>query len=132
MHDEDSLAYVKGLMSQDRFAAHSGAELVEVSEGHAVAKMKLQDFHFNGLGVVHGAATFTVADFVFAAACNAYGSPAVAININMAFMKGVKGHELTAEAREVSKSRKIGHYEITVTDDEGDIAAVMHGVAYRK
>lgn len=128
----DNIAYVKDLMSKDRFAEYNRAILTEVSEGYAVARMKLEPFHLNGLGVVHGAATFTVADFAFAAACNSYGSPAVSINNNMCFIKGVKGKELIAEAREVSRSRKIGNYEIRVTDDEGDLVAVMQGVAYRK
>ena len=123
---------VRELLSQDRYAAHTGVELVEVSEGHAVARLELRDIHFNGFEVVMGGAIFTLADFAFAAACNSHGIPAVALGVNMAFMKGGRGKVLTAEATEISKTKRTGHYQMVVTDDEGDVVAQMHGIAYRK
>lgn len=123
---------VRELLSQDRYAEHTGIELVEVSEGHAVARLELKDIHFNGFKVVMGGAIFTLADFAFAAACNSHGAPAVALGVNIAFMKGGKGNVLTAEATEISRTKRTGHYQMIVTDEEGDVVAQMHGIAYRK
>jgi len=123
---------VRELMSKDLFAKHSNVELVEVGEGRAVARMEVHDYHYNGFQVVMGGAIFTLADFAFAAACNSYGIPAVALGVHIAFMKGGKGNILTAEATEISKTKRTGHYQMIVTDEEGDVVAQMHGIAYRK
>ena len=52
---------------KDVFAQHCGVELIEAGEGTAKAKLTLQDYHHNGMGITHGAAIFTLADFTFGA-----------------------------------------------------------------
>jgi acyl-CoA thioesterase len=74
---------VKNLMSKDQFAKHSGIELLDVSKGTAKARMQIKKEHLNGIGIVHGGAIFTLADFVFAAASNSHGILAVAINVSI-------------------------------------------------
>ncbi|MDQ1331332.1 MAG: acyl-CoA thioesterase, partial [Thermodesulfobacteriota bacterium] len=64
----------------DRFAGHSGIELLELSEGRAKAVMEIKRHHLNAVNSVHGGAIFTLADFVFAAASNSRGTVDVAIN----------------------------------------------------
>lgn len=117
---------------KDRFAAHSGIELLEIVEGRAKAKMPIQDCHRNGVGTVHGGAIFTLADLVFAAASNSYGTVAVAINAGIWFVKAAKDGVLYAEAREVSQNPKLAVYAIEVTDDAGDLIAKFEGMVYRK
>jgi len=123
---------VKELFKRDRYAAHSGIELLEVTPGGARARMKLQPFHFNGLGTAHGGAIFTLADFVFAAACNSHGTVAVAVNASISIMKATTAGTLLAEAREVSKNFKLGNYTVEIKDEAGEIIALFHGLAYRK
>ncbi|MGE5293409.1 MAG: PaaI family thioesterase [Solirubrobacterales bacterium] len=117
---------------KDRFAAHSGIELLEIVEGRAKAKMPIQDCHRNGVGTVHGGAIFTLADLVFAAASNSYGTVAVAINAGIWFVKAARDGALYAEAREVSQNPKLAVYAIEVTDDAGDLIAKFEGMVYRK
>ena len=38
----------------DRFARHCGIELTAVEPGCAKAQMVIQDYHRNGVGIVHG------------------------------------------------------------------------------
>lgn len=123
---------IKKLFKNDKFAEHNGIELVEVSEGSAKAKMEINENHLNGIGIVQGGAIFTLADFTFGAAANSYGSVAVAINVNISYMKSSKSGTLFAEAREISKNPKLGTYTIDVTDDNGEIIAIFQGMAYRK
>ena len=59
---------VRQLLSKDRYARHSGIELVDVGPGTATVRMRIVDEHRNGVGMVHGGAIFTLADFAFAAA----------------------------------------------------------------
>lgn len=117
---------------RDKFAEHCGIELLEVSSGHARAKMHLKEHHLNGLRMAHGGAIFTLADLTFAAACNSHGTVAVAINANVSFVKAVNKGTLYADAREVSISPRISSYTIHITDDSKDIVAIFQGMAYRK
>lgn len=123
---------IKQLFKNDKFAQYNGIELLEVSEGSARAKMEINKNHFNGIGIVQGGAIFTLADFTFGAAANSYGTVAVAINVNISYMKSSKGGTLFAEAREISKNPKIGTYTIDVTDEDGELIAIFQGMAYRK
>jgi acyl-CoA thioesterase len=124
---------VKALLKQDRYARHSGIELLDVSEGSAKVAMTIGKEHLNGVGIVHGGAIFTLADFAFAAASNSHGTVAVAINANISFMKAAKLNEtLTAEAKEVSINPKLATYQVDVTNGDGDVVASFHGMVYRK
>lgn len=116
----------------DRYAAHSGIELLEVKPGYARARMPLSAMHLNGLDIAHGGAIFTLADFAFALASNSHGTIAVAINTNLTIMKATKAGTLWAEAREVSKNPRLGNYTVEVRDDAGDLVALFQGLAYRK
>ncbi len=127
-----TMKHIRDFFDRDALAAHLGIELLDVSPGKAVARMQLQDHHLNGLGTVHGGATFTLADFAFAAASNSHGNVAVALNATISFVKAVSTGVLTAEAVEVSASRKIGTYTVNVTDESGQIVAVFQGMVYRK
>jgi len=103
----------------DRFAQHSGIELLEIAPGYAKAKMEVTDSHLNGVDVVHGGAIFTLADLAFAAASNSHGTVAVAMT-------------LYAEAREVSRNPKLATYSIAITEESGDTIATFEGMVYRK
>jgi len=122
----------KFFVDNDQFARHSGIELLSVSPGQARAKMTLHPYHWNGVQMAHGGAIFTLADFAFAAASNSHGTLAVAVNVNITFLKAASTGTLWAEAREVSKSFKLGSYTIEVKDDQGELVALFQGLAYRK
>ena len=120
------------ISKNDKFAKHIGIELLEASEGHATAILKIGRQHLNAVNIVHGGAIFTLADLVFAAASNSHGTVAVAINVTISYLKAAAGGTLTAEAREVSRNRKLATYSIRVTDDGGDLVASFQGMVYRK
>jgi len=118
---------------RDRLAVHLGIELLEVSEGRSVARMKITDCHLNGVDVGHGGAIFTLADLAFAACSNSHGTVAVAVNISISYLRPAReGDLLTATAEEVSMSPKISTCLITVTNQAGDKVALFQGMAYRK
>jgi len=117
---------------RDRFAAHTGIKLEEVSPGYARVSMAVEDYHLNGMNMVHGGAIFTLADFAFAAAANAAGQATVSISASISFMKSSRGKILTAEAREVSASRRVVYYQMDVFDEEKVLLARMNGVGFRK
>ncbi|NPE27744.1 PaaI family thioesterase [Methanococcoides sp. SA1] len=123
---------IKEFFKMDKFAEHVDIELMEVSEGHAKAKMDIHEHHLNGVGIVQGGAIFTLADFAFAAAANSHGTVAVAINANISFVTSTKSGTLYAQANENSKNPKIATYTVDITNAEGNSIAIFQGMAYRK
>ncbi len=120
------------LVRKDKFAERCNVELLSVGPGQARAKMVLQPHHWNGVGTAQGGAIFTLADFAFAAASNSHGAIAVAVNVNITFMKAAVTGTLWAEAREITRNFKLGTYTVEVKDDQGDLVALVQGMAYQK
>ncbi|NLG48981.1 MAG: PaaI family thioesterase [Chloroflexi bacterium] len=123
---------IRAFMRRDRFALHTGIELLEVEEGRAKARLILQPHHLNGVRIAHGGAIFTLADLAFAAASNSYGTVAVGINVSISYVKAVSEGALLAEAQETSRSSRLATYTVRVTDEAGDLVAIFQGMVYRK
>jgi len=128
----NTLSQWKERMENDQFAKHNGIEMIEAYLGYARVKMGIKPYHLNGVGIVHGGAIFTLADFAFAIAANSREQVAVAINVSIAFVKAVKQGTVYAEARELSVNRKLGVYQVDVVDDSKELLASFQGMAYRK
>ena len=76
----------------------------------------------------HGGYIFTLADSAFAFACNSYNQNAVAQHNDITFCApGRKGDRLTARAVEVVRNGRSGVYDVTVTNQDGTVIAVMRG-----
>ncbi len=119
-------------LGNDPFARHSGMELVSVEPGRATVRMRLEPCHRNALGGVHGGAIFTLADSAFAAASNSHGPLAVAVNVNISFVKAPSSGFLIATAREIALNPKLGNYTVEVRDERDILIAVFQGLVYRK
>ena len=128
----EAIERVKKFIQNDRFAKYIGIELLDVSRGSAKARMKIEDHHLNAANVVHGSAIFGLADLVFAVASNSHGKISLGINLSVSYVKAAREGILFAEAKEVSKNSKLGTYAIEVTDEAGDIIAILQGTVYRK
>lgn len=120
------------IFSQDRYAALSGIEIVDVGEGFCSARMNIEDKHLNSVNIVHGGAIFTLADLAFAVASNSRGMVALAINAHISFLQAVTGGTLTATATEVEEPGRLGSYDVVVADENGNKIAVFSGMVYRK
>ena len=121
------------LMEKDALARHLGIKLLEIRPGYARGVMEVSPELLNGVGVTHGGAIFGLADVVFAAASNSHGPVALALNVNIQFLKttGV-GAVLTATAREENLTRKTGLYRMEVRDQDGEVIALAEGLVYRR
>lgn len=122
---------LKDFFVNDRFAAMIGAELMEVSEGYAKARMQVTPEHLNATGYCQGGALFTLADLAFAAAVNSHHQVTVAISSNMTYVSNVQGGWVYAEAREVVDHHKIPYCEVRVTGEDGKLLAILNSSAYR-
>ncbi len=123
---------IKEFLKKDRLSELLGVKLLEVSNGKAKAGLVINTEHLNGLGIAHGGAIFSLADFAFAAASNSHGNIAVGINANINFVKAAGKGLLIADAFEVSRSCKLATYTVNITDTENDLIATFQGTVYRK
>jgi len=134
MNEQETAVAVHRFMSdRDQLARHLGIELVEVRPGYARTTMRMAPHLTNGHGILHGAAVFALADVAFAAACNSSGQTALALSMDIHFVATPKPVAvLTAVAEEIRRGGRTALCRMTVTDDEENLIAELHGMAYRK
>jgi len=123
---------IQEFFKDDRYAALSGIELLEVKPGWAKTKMEIKDMHLNAGNVVQGGAIFTLADYAFAAAVNAYGNLAMSVETSIRYFKGVGTGTLFAEAKAIHIHKKLATFEVTVTNEKEELIALFTATAYRK
>ena len=124
-------AFVKSV-GEEPFARLMGIRLAEVGEGYAVCEMEYGEAMDNLHGTAHGGAVFSLIDEAFEISSNSHGTVAVALNMNVTYIKPAKKNSmLRARSQEISRGRKTASYHITVEDNEG-LIAVCQALVYRK
>ncbi len=122
----------KSFFAQDRYAALTGIEIIEFGKGYCKARLTIEDKHLNAANVVQGGAIFTLADLAFAVASNSHGQLALAINVNISFLSSKSSGILYATATELCEPKRLGAYDVLVTDEQEKIIARFNGMVYRK
>jgi acyl-CoA thioesterase len=129
----DLQRFMEFINSKDRFAFSNGMKVTEVKPGYAKSTMTIEERHLNGVDIIQGGALFTLADLAFAAASNAHGLVAVALDASISFFRpGLVGDTLYAEAREVNITARTGRYQVDIKNSSGKLIAQFNGTAYRK
>lgn len=123
---------LKEFFEKDRFAAVCGIEIMDMNPGNARCLMKITENHMNAYGTVMGGAIFTLADYTFGVAANCHGTVGVIMNVLINYLKPGTGSVLYASAKEISRSRSSGVYQILVTDKDDIIIATASGTCYFK
>ncbi len=119
-------------MQNDRFSSWLGIKVLAFSEGSCKLSMNIRDEMLNGFDIVHGGVTFAFADSALAVASNSYNKLSVALETSITFTAPVKcGDQLTAVANEISKTNKIGVYNILITNQNKVTVGVFKGTVYR-
>ena len=91
----------QAMWSRDNATHALGMELISVTPGHAVLRMKVRSDMVNGHHICHGGLIFTLADSAFAYACNSYNLNTVASACSIDFLApGREGEVLEATALE--------------------------------
>ncbi len=120
------------LYERDRASQSLGMHISAMRPGFARLTMKVRADMVNGHELCHGGLLFTLADSAFAFACNSYNESTVAAAGSIDFLLGARlGDELTAEARELWRSKRNGLYEIVILNQRGERVALFRGRSYR-
>ncbi|MCX5848538.1 MAG: PaaI family thioesterase [Deltaproteobacteria bacterium] len=119
-------------IEKEPFGIKFGLRLIEVQEGYAKVEMRFSKDLENMFGMAHGGAIFSLIDAAFEIASNSHGTMAVALNMNINYLASPeKGAMLTAEAREINRTKKTAAYDIHATDESGKLLASCQALVYR-
>ncbi len=132
MERKRTLEEVRGIFEGDRFATENGAIIEEIAEGSAVCSLEITDSHRNAMGAVMGGTYFMLADFAFAVAANWEQMGTVSLHSDISFLGAAKGKKLIAKAACIKNGRGTAFYRMEVTDELGNLAAVVNTTGYKK
>lgn len=126
-------ARVSDVLWREDFASQGlGMRLVAVTPGRAEVSMQVRRDMLNGFGICHGGMLTTLGDTAMAFASNSHDTRAVAVSLGVDFIASARLDDvLTARAQEVSRTRRTGVYDVTLTRADGTVIAVMRGRVQR-
>ena len=124
---------VDTMMNNDWFSQWLGIRVDEISEGGCRLSMKVRKDMLNGFGIAHGGIAFSLADSALAFASNSHNQKSLVIEASSSFTHAVKeGDTLIATAKEISLSKRLGVYQITVSRSDDTKVMILKGTVYRK
>lgn len=117
---------------KDALAKLLGIEIIGIKPGYAKTTLRINPDHVNSLEMTHGATVFALADLALAVASNSQGKVAVAMSVNINFMRATHvGDQLYATATEEKLTSRTGVYRIIVETELGEKVAVATGTVFR-
>jgi len=118
-------------MNGDLLSQWLGISVLEIGEGTCKIQLTVRKEMVNGFGIAHGGITYCLSDSALAFASNSRGSQAVSIETSISHTAKVcVGDVLTAEAKEQSRSNKVGFYEVIVKNQENKIVSLFKGTVF--
>ena len=120
------------MLAGDAFSRWLGVEGVETGFGESRLRVMVRPDMLNGHGTAHGGVTHAIAGSGFAFAANSHGVKAVAAETSMSYLRPLHADDLIeCHTRELSRGRKLGRYEATLTRD-GEAVAIFRATCYYK
>jgi len=124
---------IKKRIENEPYAQIFKINIIEIRKGYSRVAMKCTVDFNNYFSITQGGAIFSLVDFAFGAAVNSYEGIAVAMNMNISYIKSsMPGDILTAEAIELSRGKKTSVFTINVKNDKDELIAICQALAYIK
>jgi acyl-CoA thioesterase len=122
---------IDAMMEKDQFSQWLGVKRMEERTGYCKLKMTIRQEMCNGFGIAHGGISFSLADSALAFASNSHGRKAVSMETFIAHIKSLKtGDVIIAEAMERNAGKTIGHYDVTITRENGELVSLFRGTVF--
>ncbi len=123
---------IEHLLTTDNFSKWLGIEVLVANAGECTLAMNIREEMLNGFGIVHGGVTYSLADSALAVASNSHNRLSVALEVSASYPVAVQlGDRLEAQAQEISKTNKIGVYQILVRNQKQQVVLIFKGTVYR-
>ena len=131
--NEKLLEKLKQNVEEEPYAKLFNIKIIELNQGHSIAEMKVLKKYENIFSITHGGAIFSLVDVAFSSAANSYGTVAVALDININYIRpSTTGDILRAEVKEVSRGNTVATYNIVVKNSSDKTVASSQAVAFLK
>ncbi len=128
----DTKRILAAMLEKDSFSKWMGIVVDEYNEGYCKLHYTITEDMLNGFGITHGGIIFSGADSAFAFACNSHGILSVALDVHITFIRASKpGDVMNVTAKEIHTGNKTSFYDITTTNNNGEVVSVFKGTAYR-
>jgi acyl-CoA thioesterase len=119
------------MWSSDRASRGLGMEVAAIGPGSCTMTMAVREDMLNGYGTCQGGLMTALADSCFAFACNTYNEITVAAGFDVQIIApGRLGDVFTAVAREVSKTGRLGVYDVDVRNQRDERVLAFRGRSY--
>jgi len=123
---------VNQMYNHDAFSKWLGIKVLGEEAGVYKVQMKIKKEMTNGFGIAHGGISYSLADSALAFAANANGYEAVTIDSSISYFKKININDIiTANVKEISLTKKIGLYQIAITNQDNIEVARFKGTIYR-
>lgn len=132
--NDDALARrcADAMWATDNASKALGMKIDSIAPGCATISMTVRDDMVNGHDLCHGGMIFSLADSAFAFACNTHNQVAVAAGCSIDFIRPAKrGDTLQAKATMVHQGARNGLYDVTVSNQNGEVVAEFRGRSAR-
>ena len=119
---------ISGELPTPPFAALFGMEIVEADHGRVVFEMKVGEYHYSPLNIVHGGVTATLLDTVMGCAVQSTleaGGGYASSDLQVRYLRPVtlESGTLRGEGKVVYKGSRLATAEGSVTDARGKLIA---------
>ncbi len=119
------------MWANDRASQGLGMRVTAIGPGRCTIAMTVREDMLNGYGTCQGGLMTTLADSCFAFACNAYDEITVAAGFDVQIVApGKLGDVLTATAVEISKTGRLGVYDVDVRNQRDERVLAFRGRSY--
>lgn len=123
---------LRTLSAADPYAELLGAKLVDDDPGCLTVELEIEPRHTNFMGLAHGGAVYSLADFALSLISNAEVE-AVALDTHLVQSASARaGDRLTATACPATRSRSVATYRITVERGDGRVVALFTGTVFHR
>ncbi|MBF0219567.1 MAG: hotdog fold thioesterase, partial [Gammaproteobacteria bacterium] len=117
----------------DHFANLLGIEVEAAKAGYCRATMVVRSDMLNSVALLHGGATFALADFAFAVASNSHNTVAVGLDAHVSYTAAASlGERLVAVATELKLGKRTALYQVEVRNQHEKLLAHFTGHVFRR
>lgn len=123
---------VAAMLTDDHATLALGMKVQSVSAGSCCVTMEIREDMLNGFSTCHGGLIFSLADSAFGFASNSHNFMSVAAGCQIDYLRPAHaGDILCASAVERVAGSRLGLYDVTVTNQRGEIVALFRGRSCR-
>jgi len=119
---------VDKMMAKDNFSLWLGVNINHIDKGTCSLSCVITNDMLNGFEITHGGISYSLADSALAFAANSYGFKCLSIETSISHTRPTKINDtLIATCKEINRSKRIGLYEVAVTNQDEKLVAYFKG-----